>query len=208
MLFDCFPVSATDPEWIKECQGDNPAETLKRDHTNGVLTQYSLITGTQWRVYRETGRYSRPFWVIQGSNGGHKVFFSDAEKKLLQQAGYPDNLPSPGELPYAPFDNRVLRHIRLHDKLVKANGNAKRMAQLSAGKETALLRESRKQIMAWLEDQMADCAAEMVHLLEKQGALPDELRQAGTYTPESRIADEEAHWVETGHIADRRDGVV
>ncbi len=208
MLFDCFPPLATDPVWFEEYAKGDPSKTLTHDPITGALTQQSLVTGTQFRVFQETGRHSRPFFVVQGSNGGHKVYFSDAEKKLMRSRGYPDTLPAPGELPYAEFDNRTIDHIHRYDKLRRANGNAKRMAELSMGQETELLRQNRKELLAWLEEQIADSAAEMVHMLNQGKGLPDELREEGTMTPEQRIMEQEGEWVETGRLADKRDGAV
>lgn len=208
MLFDCFPVLATDPTWLDEYRKGDPSVHVKHDSITGMITQDALITGTQYRVYQETGRHSRPFWVIQGTNGGHKVFFSDAEKKLLKMRGYPDTMPAPGELPYAPFDNRVIDHIHRYDKLRRANGNAKRMAELSMGQEKDLLRKNRKELLGWLEEQIADVAAEMVFNLDQKDGLPDDLRTQGTITPTQRIVEQEGEWIETGRLADKRDGAV
>lgn len=78
----------------------------------------SLVTLVQWQLYQETGCFSQRFWIIQGSHGGHKWKFSNAEKNFLQAlAGREVDTPFPGDLPYAEWDNRVRAKMLEHDKL-------------------------------------------------------------------------------------------
>jgi hypothetical protein len=36
----------------------------------------------QWAIYKETGRYAQPFFVIQGDRGGHKRNYTEIEAKI------------------------------------------------------------------------------------------------------------------------------
>lgn len=56
-----------------------------------------------------------PYWVIQGRHGGHRYQYTDLEKSWMQLRAAPVDPPSPGNLPYSEFDNRVMRKLRQHD---------------------------------------------------------------------------------------------
>ena len=57
-----------------------------------------------------------PFWIVQGSSGGHKHRFSQVEKNWQVLMGQPEEAPAPGSLPYAPFDRRVVEQLRRYDR--------------------------------------------------------------------------------------------
>lgn len=198
MLFECLPLDFVDGEIIKDLQGVDPATLNTHDAITGEITQKTLVTAMQWRLFRETGRYCRPWWVIQGEGGGHKVFLSDIEKKLLRMAGYPEDFPSPGELPYAPFDNRVLDQVQRHDKLQRANGDIKRMARMSATGNADRAKTLRRQLVAWLGGQMEEAAKSAVRMMEPVDPGPLQL------TPETVMDEQTAHYVETGKMTDVR----
>lgn len=66
-----------------------------------------------WRLYRETGLYGQRWWTIQGSNGGHRFQLAKdelASHVLHIKTGKTDTPPA-GDLPYAPFDRRVIRQV-------------------------------------------------------------------------------------------------
>lgn len=78
----------------------------------------SMVTLLQWQLYQETGCYGARFWIIQGVRGGHKYKLSAAERNFLQAlAGQDVDTPQPGNLPYAEWDQRVVRKIVEHDRL-------------------------------------------------------------------------------------------
>lgn len=72
-----------------------------------------------WELYQQTGHFGRRWWVIQGENGGHRYALSSDEKRLMRAManGVDPVVPKICDLPYAPFDNRVLMHVRRYDKL-------------------------------------------------------------------------------------------
>ena len=81
---------------------------VKKD---GRLAKTDKLT---WELYHETGCYGIRFWVIQGDRGGHRFHLSHLEKQILKFAsgGKMRDVPRMGDLPYAPFDARVLPHFR------------------------------------------------------------------------------------------------
>jgi hypothetical protein len=84
----------------------------------------SLVSRTQWELYRRTGQYGRRMWIIQGGQGGHPESLSTNEQEFLAARGHGDvELPEPGDLPYAPFDQRVVQRLLALDKLLKWDQN-------------------------------------------------------------------------------------
>lgn len=77
------------------------------------------ISQQQWDIYREIGRYAEPWWVVQGDRGGHRKLLFDWEQELmgLHSGGTHQNVPTIGDLPFAPFDQRVLRWVTEYDLL-------------------------------------------------------------------------------------------
>ena len=92
----------------------------KRGHWVGGATRF--ITGHQWRIYRETGLYATPWWIIQGNRGGHRYRWDKDELASVVSGlkGFGHQPPMAGDLPYAPFDQRVLRAIRAEHNASKA----------------------------------------------------------------------------------------
>ena len=159
-----------------------------------------LITERAYWLYRETGCWGRPFWVIQGAHGGHKRWFSPSEKKSLKLAGLPTDPAAPGDLPYADFDNRVIAQLRAHDLLRDEEGSLLRMRELSQGAMDARRenqeRRFREQLVKWLHTQVADIAPDAHRSLV---ALDAPRSNADPREIEERQEIAEQNFIETGH---------
>jgi len=79
--------------------------------------------------YRTERVFPRPFWVIQGPNGGVPAGYSDIEAAILQAIGEPTNPPPVGFLPYANFDARVIQQVLMRDKLLAAGMDVEEIAE-------------------------------------------------------------------------------
>lgn len=178
------------------------------DHALGefVRNDDCLITERAWHMYRETGCWGRPYWVIQGENGGHKRFFSQTEKKLLKLAGLPSEPPDPGDLPFAEFDNRVKNQLAAQDMLrgiqTRLKGAKEQGIAQNALRQERLERQFREGLLKFLFAQVADIAKD-VH----QSAIAlDAPRMDSDRTKElERLSEEaEAAFLETG----RTDGLI
>ena len=121
------PKYATAEPWlVKAGRGPSPRSTGHwcDDGYCGCLTKKHrwvqgatrVLDAAAWRLYRETGLIGTRWWVVQGSQGGHRFQLDrelDAlEMKLRVLRGLPPDTPSVGQLPYAPFDQRVLDAIQ------------------------------------------------------------------------------------------------
>lgn len=160
-----------------------------------------LITLTQWKIYQKTGYVPvYRYWVIQGKGGGHKSFFTEEEQQWLGQMNLPTEPYYPGELPYAEFDGRVLRHIRYGNALVRFRNSLahyrKTMgpgyALYLAGKE----KQFRESVVKWLDSQMQE-DAEAYMRLGDEGALPVDKQEIDW----DRVTEESLpNYIDTGQL--------
>ena len=84
---------------------------------------FGIESPARYRMERylyDTGCLARPYWVIQGTEGGHRRIYSQVDQKAARLLGQPDHPPETGSLCYAPLDNRVTRKIRLNDLAQRA----------------------------------------------------------------------------------------
>lgn len=79
----------------------------------------AFVDRATWELFTETGLYGRRWWTIQGRKGGHRFQWdpSEMEARLSEMHGGPRQTPAPGDLPFAPFDQRVLDRIAPLDKV-------------------------------------------------------------------------------------------
>jgi len=87
-----------------------------------------FIDRTQWALHRHIERtqgvrvFPRYAWVIQGERGGHPFMIGGEEQSLRTMQGLRPDVPSAGDLPYAPFDGRVLDALARYDLWKYAHG--------------------------------------------------------------------------------------
>lgn len=161
-----------------------------------------LITLTQWKIFQQTGYVPvYRYWIVQGRGGGHKSFFSEEEQQWLAQMNLPTEPYYPGELPYADFDGRVLRHIRIGNALRRFHNNLAKYRN-AMGPGYALLlaqkeREFRESVVKWLDTQMRE-DAEAYEDLADQGAFDN---QATTDIDWDKVSEESMpHYIEHGQL--------
>lgn len=123
---------ATEPWIVKALNGPSPrsrghycadgyclcAEKANR-WVGGATKKIDTMT---WRIYRETGLYAWRWWVIQGHRGGHRYQWEQGELAAVvaNMKGLGNQPPMVGDLPYAPFDARVIRAVRAEHKAHRA----------------------------------------------------------------------------------------
>lgn len=123
-LREVIPRSAMDwlPDGVLDAlQGPNP-RTVGVWHTgdDGIKRWISdsLVSLAQWTVYQQTGCYSSRWWIIQGMTGGHRLKWGPVERAFWKMQGKAEvELPAPGALPYAPYDERVKAQIVRADRM-------------------------------------------------------------------------------------------
>jgi hypothetical protein len=121
-LYEMHPVTDWVPGAIMESlQGPSPREVgvwhIGPDGIKRWISD-SLVSLMQWNLYRETGCYSSRYWIIQGNKGGHRLQWNGTERAFFQmQYGETADLPLPGALPYAPYDERVKQQVIRADRM-------------------------------------------------------------------------------------------
>lgn len=215
MVYQMVPAHAVDPEILEQLQDPHPPSKHGNyydshfdngDGTTGkfILNPDCLITERAWNMYRETGCWGRPYWVIQGTNGGHKRWFSKNEKKLLRLLGLPDEPAAPGDLPYAEFDEKCEANLRLVDVLKGAHSELRRRRALSTQgheeRESETEKAFRIQLMRFLADQVAEIAPDVHKGLVDSGAA----RMRGNQKAKEKFWEEsEQDFIETGNSKSR-----
>jgi hypothetical protein len=120
----------------------------------------TMVSAYQWEMYRKHQAWARPFWCLQGSDGGTPCAYSELERRLLRLTERPSDPPAYGSLPFAPWDSRVERAIHEREKLWKLGQAINRMTQqgvaahLKAETEEAE-RQFRVAFLKWLDDRLA-----------------------------------------------------
>lgn len=110
----------SDVSKLAELDGPNPrygavwnAERGELVYPDGRLPP--TITERQWLLWREHGALAKPFWIIEGTAGGHPRRYSRFERELARVERRPLAPPRPGSEDYAGFDGRVVPAIRAHE---------------------------------------------------------------------------------------------
>jgi hypothetical protein len=129
---------------------------------DGRLAKTDRLT---YELYHQTGCLGERFWVIQGDRGGHRWSLNQTEKRLLWLAtnGVLKDVPFPGDLPYAPFDRRVTRHLLDIERVLMTRRVLQYGEQMEASldaEEQAELEQARGLYFDWLGEQFAEVADE------------------------------------------------
>lgn len=168
------------PDILEQLQDPDPP-SAHGNHYDMELEEFirhpdCLITERAWHMYRETGCWGRPYWVIQGERGGHKRWFTRAEQQLLKMQGLPIHPPDPGDLPYAEWDERVKAKLQQLNMLRGEHGERRRAAALAKGisaqeeYERELQKELRTNLVKFLHDQVTEIAPDVQASLYKVDA--------------------------------------
>lgn len=146
-------------------RGPPPRDFRVFDGAGQFMRSDATVTQDQWDLYQATGCFARPFWVIQGDRGGHKFQFNHQEGQLLRLEGLEGTPPAPGDLEYAPWDNRVRDQLAKQKELYDASQSG---VPVGASRHEAFLvsrknREQwfRTQLLEWLRPQVRQKVEEL-----------------------------------------------
>lgn len=167
----------TPPERVPDAyrellEGPNPANFGQLIDGEWV----SLLPGVsrrQWHFYRETGCYFKPYWVVQGRRGGHKLSLTHAETRIVELQGGDPNPPAPGDLPFAVPDRRTfdmlakLDMVRQHNFMVDYLENSEE--RLGNQEQNALVLMREMLWNDWLEPMCSEWGDRLGYELDKMG---------------------------------------
>jgi hypothetical protein len=80
----------------------------------------SSVSSYQHFMWTTQGVEVRPFWILQGPNGGTPAKYSRREVRLLDAEGMLSEPFPPGTFPPCPFDERAVAAILERDRFVQA----------------------------------------------------------------------------------------
>ena len=200
VLYEMVPLWAIeDPGLVSALRGPHP-DTLPE--AERVALGQAGCSVYQYETFQATGRYARPSWILQGSHGGHAAAYDRPTKELLKATQRPTEPPAVGDLPYAPFDERVVRQLIKMDRLKQAQNDLsafKRQAT-TEGQRRALreaMRAARAEYLAFLDEQVEEAAELFVSAYRK-----GEFEGAPVSARDWVQTDEEANhaFIETGSL--------
>jgi len=200
VLYQCQPAWAI-PAGLRYMLEDKPP----REMTAGFAhARRMFVDDWAHEVYRTQRVFARPFWVLQGPNGGVPAGYSEIEAATLKAVGEPTDPPPVGALPYAPFDWRTVEQILMRDKLLQAGmmvdaivSDTKLRRQLRREARDAQ-RAFRWQFLQWFQGTLAP-GADFLTWFTRQSAADRVLRTA-TRGEMRRAREFEARYLETGVV--------
>lgn len=199
VLYQCQPAWAI-PAGLRLMLDDAPPRLLPegRAHARRVF-----VDDYAHEMYRTERVFVRPFWILQGPNGGVPAGYSQQEAAVLKALGEPTDPPPVGSLPYAGFDWRVVQQILMRDKLLAVGAEAiTEEAKLQAEHRNEVAdaeRAFRSQFIDWFKGTLAP-SADFLTWFTRRSEADMVLRQATR--AEMRLARTfEDSFIETGHVA-------
>ncbi len=220
-IYEMFPLDGPLRDWapqhvLEALEGPNPRNPdqgrwiSSPDDGGKRWVSFSCISLLQWNLYRETNCLPVLFWIVQGKYGGHKWVLSPSEQKLLKLKTdlSVSDTPCPGDLPYAPFDGRVMKMLyelnALHTKdqqiMLRKKRKNKALAGLIVRKQRSNQeQEARQQLSNWLEIQVK----QSVEILEPQlKKIWDQIPDGDRHYDKDIDRVEEAFITETSTLAE------
>ncbi len=191
----------TGKEFFAIMRGIRPSE---REDFKDTVSQ--PISDVQHEMYRLHHVFARPFWVLQGENGGHQVNFSPDQATHLISTGRSSVPPKIGELPPCPFDARAATQLQHLNRLHQMEDSMDRLRQ-SGTKEWAdaesqrMQREVREHEMRFIEQQMTpivDMTMSLVHGANSRSEHDDQIIRVPDGTA-SKAKDAYEQYKETGN---------
>jgi len=198
-LYEAIPDALISTERRMELAGA-PFWELPKDQRAG---QASIVSAYQWLMYREHRLDVRPFWCLQGSEGGTPFAISRLEQRYLRMMDKPTDPVPLGALPFAPFDARAAKQILERDRLVKFGGSIERLKASGSSVAVDLAaqeREYRRVFWDWFSEKLGP----QTELLRYCVGHEDADRTMRQQTREEAIAANEAKdfFIEHGRVPD------
>lgn len=195
MLYECVPIRfVVDNELIADLAGPDP------DSEEG---KNILVSRYQQEMFRKHRVHARPCWVIQGTNGGHHAAYDRATQQDHLAMGLPTEPPKPGALPYADFDERVVRQLVEMSKLVRFKNDfgefKRRFGTVEGQKREAAnaLKAARERYVHWINSQFSEGDEHFVDAYRK-GELDDAPRTDDDFVRKNEESDQ--RFIETGRF--------
>ncbi len=180
---------------------DKPWWELPVDQQFGRMMGVTTYQYAMWHEYR---CLARPYWCIQGTEGGTPMQYTMRETAILRGEGLPTDVPNPGDLPFAEFDERVVNALLARDKFRKLGGALDRLRDPDKAAADVKAEEAeaetvfRTTFVKWFKQRM-EPNAEFIATHRRKSENEADFRPA-TRT-EANAADQwEDHFIATGTV--------
>lgn len=191
VVWQMRPFHRANPMVRQDLVGRSPRDRGRFDRVLGefVPDPDCNVSLQQWRLYRETGCYGTPYWIVQGRQGGHKRRWDRVESALIRmhtQTDDPDP-PAIGDLPYCPFDQRVVQKLELLDRVKLAKitiDMVRRNPDIMDADDQRARAELEDQIVGWMRSQMQPHVEELSYHMKNEL----ELNPVATHRRKSSVA--------------------
>lgn len=187
-IYQMIPIDRANEFVRDDLRGPNPRLRGRYDRVLGhfIPDPKCNIDLTQWQLYQDTGAYGRPYWIVQGSGGGHKRTFNRMESAISRMNGGPAQPALAGDLPYAKPDSRTFDKLAKHD-IARSYSYLLDRAEASSAAfdlhDKNVMEQMRGQVWRWLESQVQDVVRD-----EKAGARALQDMASPVPFDEARIA--------------------
>lgn len=123
---------------------------------------FSLV---QWNLFREHNCYPVRLWIIQGDKGGH-MWRMDYIQQNFEITIEGADVPFPGDLPYAEYNQATKDAIMELDRLHKWHNELFRGFETKTGSDTDAEEAARKEMYAakmlkWLDNQIEEVTSQI-----------------------------------------------
>ena len=155
MLYECIPEKLIPAEKAHQLGGTPYWEMPK----SVQMGRRQMVSAYQWEMYRRHRVWARPFWCLQGTEGGTPAKYSELETAILKAMGEPTDPPAGGDLPFAPFDGRAEKQLRARDRVWRMGLSLERLRMMGDSaqlkRETAEAEEQfRRTFLQWFKGVM------------------------------------------------------
>jgi hypothetical protein len=106
-----------------------------------------MVTAYQYHIWRKFRALARPYWCLQGSHGGTPMQYTMRETALLRAHQLPTDVPNPGDLKFAPFDERSVTALMARDRFRTMGGAMDRLTDLDKARADVKREEDEAEIV-------------------------------------------------------------
>lgn len=199
-IYEATPAPLVGTERLMELQKP-PYWTLATKEERYAHAQ--IVSAYQWEMYRRFRVDVRPFWCLQGSEGGTPFHLSNIEKRYLRMMGLPDDPLPMAALPFTAWDTRVKARLLERDRLYRLGGAIDRLKGESVVERDEAEKTFRRRFFDWFSETMRPQSELMEWISRHEDA--DRTYERQTREDAMAAADARDVFIETGRLPDPRD---
>lgn len=191
MIYQMLPKSTIHPSILAQLEGPHPRS---KGRYSAQLERWvdgpaPDITRTQWELYHQFGGLAKPYWVLQGGEGGHRYALEKYERVLLHHVTGRKDVFAPGDLPYCEPDQRTWNQLReakaRHDEVLKVSLLATKYRPALDMDDAKLVEQAARTFVASWGERVAQHADEFAWAMRRETSLA----RSSSHEPDSRVDD-------------------